>query len=105
MAHWKGREVELGFLAAMATGFGKNELVLGRGGEKGRQGGDGMFLDQAKLGAPMVGAVGLGGGLFIGHQWRFIGGRYFHRRLDSFFRLHVFKSYGGHNCNTPGVCH
>ena len=85
-------------MATMAVGFGENELVLGRGGEKSRKGGYGMFLNQAKLVALIVDAEALEEGLFIDRQWRFTPVRYFSPRasvaqaLSLLFPTHMFKS-------------
>ena len=85
-------------MATMVVGFGENELVLGREGEKSRKGGYGMFLNQAKLVALIVDAEALEEGLFIDRQWRFTPVRYFSPRasvaqaLSLLFPTHMFKS-------------
>lgn len=66
-------------MATVAAELGeiKLELWRRREGESGE--GDGVFQNQAKLMVVMVEAKELGFGLFIGHQWRFAGGRSFRR--------------------------
>ena len=84
-------------MATMVAGFRENELVLRRGGEKSTQGGDGMFLNQAKLVALIFDAEALGEGLFIGRQWRLAPARYFSPRasvaqaLNLLFPAHMFE--------------